>query len=189
MTTLTRIFAVATIGAAIAALPAVAQQVNVDYKNPAELTGYRTYTIERLHSTDALIEPRLAAAIERDLDRKGWHEVADHANVVVTAVLANQDERSEYANFYEGMGDLQWNVAAPGDDPESIAQAPAGTLIIDMYDTHTQQLIWRSTATDFLTNNTSRDELKVDKAVDTMFNHLPWNDSPDLFNGLNAIPE
>jgi outer membrane protein assembly factor BamB len=189
MTSLTRILATATVGAALASIPALSQQIRLDYHNPAELVGYRTYTIQDLHATDPALEARLAAAIERDLDRKGWHEVADHGNVAVTAVVANSDDRNEYAAFYGGMNDLRWNVAAPGDASDSIAQSPAGTLVVDMYDTHTGQLIWRSTANDFLSNNIRRDGIKVDTAVDKMFNKLPWNDSPNLFNGLNAIPE
>jgi len=166
------------LGVSIAAVPAIAQSVNVDYRNPAELVGYRTYSIQKLHATDVLVEPRLLAAIERDLDRKGWHEVPHNGNVVVTAVLASNDDQQEYANFYEKLSNLQWNVAAPGEDPESVAQSPGGTLVVDMYDTHNNKLIWRSTATDFLTNSTPKNELKVDNVVNRMFDRLPWNDTP-----------
>jgi hypothetical protein len=51
-----------------------------------------------------------------------------------------------------------------------------------MYDTRTGKLIWRSTAADFLTSNTGKNELRVDTAVDKMFHSLPWDDAPESYN-------
>ena len=169
---------IAIVGAALTGTAAFAQNVNVDIKSPAELTGYRSYSIDKLHATDSLIEPRMLAAIDRQLQLKGWHEVPKGGDVEVTAVLAGNDDPQQYSTFYGSLNNVQWNVAAGSALPASVEQAPTGTLILDMYDSHTGQLIWRSTATDFLTNNSDRNQIKVDAAINKMFDSLPWDDTP-----------
>ena len=181
MASITRTLGVALLGAAFAATSALAATVNVDFRNPSELTGYRTYTFDNIFTTSAKIEPRLAAAIDRNLQTKGWHEVANNPDVLVTAVLANNNDPELYQQFYATLPNLAWNsvgIDPSATQPISVDQAPAGTLIIDMYDAHTGRLIWRSNATDFLTNKTETNKLLVDGAVNTMFQGLPWDDSP-----------
>jgi hypothetical protein len=181
MKSFTRTLAAAILGAALAGIPASAQNVNVNFQNAAQFTTYHTYTFKNLYTTDALVEPRLAIAIDRNLQMRGWQEVAQGADVLVTAVLASNNDPGLYKSFYSGLNNLAWNavgVDAPGDAPASIAYAPAGTLIVDMYDSHSGHLIWRSTASDFLTRDTGSNVLKVDNAVTSMFGGLPFEDSP-----------
>jgi hypothetical protein len=51
-----------------------------------------------------------------------------------------------------------------------------------MYDRRTGQLIWRSTASDFLTANTDKNEIRVDSMVNAMFKPLPFDDAPLSYN-------
>ena len=178
MTSIKRMLGIAIIGAALTGAAALAQNVNVDIKSPSELTGYRSYSIEKMHATDPQIEPRLVAAIDRQLQLKGWHEVPKGGEVVVTAVLAGNDDPQQYSVFYGDLNNVNWNVPADPAMNGSVTQAPVGTLILDMYDNRTGQLIWRSTATDFLTNNSEKNVLKVDSAINKMFDSLPWDDTP-----------
>lgn len=155
--------------------------INVNATNPSQLIGYRTYSIEKLHATDSMIEPRLLTAISRNLQLKGWHEVGVGGDVEVTAVLANYNDSELYEQFYGELNDVSWNSAGidPAEqEPVSVAQAPGGTLILDLYDSHTGELIWRGTATDFLTSNTDKNGLLVETAVNRMLGTLPWDDSP-----------
>lgn len=181
MTSTMKMLGIAILGYALAGTAAVSQNVSVNFKNPAELTGYRSYTFKNLYTTDAKVEPRLAIAIDRELQLKGWHEGSSDSDVLVTAVLADNNDSQLYKNFYAGLDDLSWNavgIATTGQGTESVNQAPAGTLIIDMYDSHTGKLIWRSTASDFLSSDTSKNGIKVDRAVNKMFSSLPPDDSP-----------
>lgn len=176
--------AVAILGSALAGISGLAQNVNVNFQNPAQFTTNHTYTFENLYTTDAMVEPRLAAAIDRNLQTRGWQEVAQGGDVLVTAVLADNHDRGLYRNFYAGLNNLAWNavgIEAPGDAPTGVAHAPAGTLIIDMYNSRTGELIWRGTAADFLTGDTGSNELKVDDAVTRMFSGLTFEDAPGVY--------
>ena len=178
MTSIKRMLGVAIVAAALTSTAAFSQNVSVNIKTPSELTGYRSYSIEKLHATDSLIEPRMLAAIDRQLTLKGWHEVPKGGDVLVTAVLASNNDPQQYFTFYNNLSNVAWNATADPGLPGSVAQAPAGTLILDMYDSRTGQLIWRSTATDFLGGNSDKNQLKVDSAINKMFDSLPWDDTP-----------
>lgn len=48
-----------------------------------------------------------------------------------------------------------------------------GTLILDMYDAQTKQLLWRGTSEDTLSDKPQKNENKLDKAVEKMFKNFP----------------
>ncbi len=52
-----------------------------------------------------------------------------------------------------------------------------GTLLIDMYDDKTKQLIWRGSAEDTLSNKASKNEKNLDKGVAKMFKKFPLEPS------------
>jgi hypothetical protein len=167
------------LSAALTGTSALAQNANVSSQNPAELAGYHTYSFRNLYTTDAMVEPRLAGAIDRNLQIRGWKELPQDGEVLITAVLADNHDRRLYKSFYSTLDNLDWNVAAatePGAIPASVTRAPAGTLIVDMYDSFTGALIWRGTAGDFLSANTGDNGLKVDDAVTHMLNGVPYED-------------
>ena len=55
----------------------------------------------------------------------------------------------------------------------TIDRVPVGTLIVDMYDTNSKQLIWRGEAQDQMSDKPEKDTKKLEKAVDKMFEKFP----------------
>jgi hypothetical protein len=51
-----------------------------------------------------------------------------------------------------------------------------GTLVVDLFDTHTKKLIWRGSASDTLSGKSGKNIKNLDKGVDKMFEHFP----PDM---------
>jgi len=177
MKSIAKMLGVGILGAALAGTAVPAQDVHVDYKNAAEINRIHTYTFGNLSTTNPLLEPRLAIAIDRNLQLNGWREGSD-GDVVVTAVLAGYSDQGLYEDFYSNLINLNWNsvgIDPPGQGMESVDQVAPGTLIIDMYNKRTGELIWRSTGGDFLTDHTDRDKLKIDDVVNKMFVSMPWN--------------
>lgn len=177
MKSIAKVLGVGILGAALAATAALAQDVNVDYRNSAEMNRIHTYTYGNLSTTNPMLEPRLAIAIDRNLQLNGWKE-GSNGDVVVTAVLASYIDPLLYEDFYANLDNLNWNsvgIDPPGYGLQSVDQVAPGTLIVDMYDKRTGELIWRSTAGDFLSNHMDRDRLKIDDVVNKMFVTLPWD--------------
>ena len=112
-------------------------------------------------------------AVDKDLQAKGWRKVDDNADVVVTAVGATKNQQ-EYQTFYNGLGPgWGWWGWGPRNETTEVVNYRTGTLVIDMYDARTKQLLWRGTADDTLSSKPEKNEKKLDKAVDKMFDKFP----------------
>jgi len=143
MKSIAKMLGVGILGAALAGTAALAQDVNVDFKNTTEMNRIHSYTFGNLSTTNPMLEPRLAIAIDRNLQLNGWKESSD-GDVVVTAVLANYSDPRLYEDFYSNIGNLNWNsvgIDPPGYGLQSVNQVAPGTLIVDMYDKRTGELI------------------------------------------------
>jgi hypothetical protein len=54
-----------------------------------------------------------------------------------------------------------------------VENIPVGTLVVDIYDTSSEHLVWRGLASDQLSDKPEKDTKKVEKAVDKMFAKFP----------------
>jgi hypothetical protein len=48
-----------------------------------------------------------------------------------------------------------------------------GTLVVDLFDAKTKQLIWRGNSSDTLSNNSDKNIQNMDKDVEKMFKNFP----------------
>jgi hypothetical protein len=55
----------------------------------------------------------------------------------------------------------------------TVDSIPVGTLVIDIYDSSSKQLIWRGEAHDQLSGKPEKNTQKLEKAVDKMFDKFP----------------
>jgi hypothetical protein len=67
-----------------------------------------------------------------------------------------------------GVGSVEWvrPVATEQDYRE-------GTLVVDLYDAKTKQLIWRGSAEDTVSNDAAKNEKNMDKSDVKMFKKFP----------------
>jgi len=148
----------------------LAQEVKTDYDHHANFSQYHTYYWEKIQTTDPLWQSRIQDAVDHALQAKGWQRVDNGGDVAIMAVGSARNER-EYQTFYDGLGGWRW-----GGFGETTTQAinyPVGSLVVDLYDTHNKNLIWRGVSSDSLSDKPEKNEKKLDKAVDKMFDHFP----------------
>ena len=154
-------------------IPALAQKVETDYDHSANFTQYHTYSWGRVHATDPLFEPRIRDAVDRDLQARGWQQVPSGGDATITAVLVKKD-KAEYTTFYDGLGGgWRWHGWGTGMATTTVENIPVGTLVVDIYDTSSQHLVWRGLAHDQLSDKPEKDTKKLEKAVDKMFEKFP----------------
>jgi hypothetical protein len=48
-----------------------------------------------------------------------------------------------------------------------------GTLVIDLFDSRTKQLVWRGWASDALPDNPQKETKRLDKDIEKLFKNLP----------------
>ena len=154
-------------------IPALAQKVETDYDHSVNFTRYHTYSWGRVHTTDPLFEPRIRDAVDRDLQAKGWQQVPSGGDATITAVLVKKN-KAEYTTFYNGLGGgWRWHGWGTGMATTTVENVPVGTLVVDIYDTSSQDLVWRGLAHDQLSDKPEKDTKKLEKAVDKMFAKFP----------------
>jgi len=147
-----------------------AQDVKTDYDRHANFSQYHTYYWQKVQTTDPLWQNRIEEAVDRDLQSKGWQRVDNGGDVALTAVGSARVQQ-EYQTFYDGMGGRRWGGF--GETTTQVQNYPVGSLVLDMYDTHNKQLIWRGVATDTLSDKPEKNEQKLDKSVKKMLDHFP----------------
>ena len=162
--------------------PAIeAQQIHTDYDHKAPFSDYHTFSFYKLQTVNPLDQDLLRTEIRNDLTYHGWREVPSGGDVTITAIGSQKDVQ-QYQTFYDGLGPGfgyggwggWWNEGWGGAVSTTTQQTiPIGTLMIDLYDTRTHNLVWRGVSHETDTNNMNKNAGKLQKAVDEMFYKFP----------------
>ena len=150
--------------------------VKTDYKHSADFSKYKTYSWIKVKASDQLWEGRIKSDVDQSLQAKGWQQVPSNGDASVTA-FGSTHEQQTLNTFYDGMGGgwgwRGFGGGGFGDATTTTEETPIGTLVVDIFDTASKQLIWRSTATDTLSGSPEKNEKKLRGTVDDMFKHFP----------------
>ena len=149
-----------------------AQQVKTDYDRGVNFAQYKTYTWESVNTQDPLWVGRIKSAVDAALTAKGWTQVPSNGNVSLVANGATEDHQT-LDTFYNGFGGGWRRWGGFGDSTTTTEVYKVGTLVLDMFDTQTKQLIWRGSSSDTLSNNTDKNIKNLDKGVQKMFKNFP----------------
>jgi hypothetical protein len=150
-----------------------AQTINSDYDHSINFAKYSTYNVSKVHATDPSVEQRILVALNRDLASRYLHPADSVGDLTITIVEASQDKQ-EYSSFYDGVAWKRgWGTGGFLDSTPTLEDVPAGTLVIDMYDAKTKNIVWRGTLTEALTGSTDKKDQEMDKAVDKLLAKFP----------------
>jgi hypothetical protein len=165
--------------AALTAIPLFAA-VSTDYDHNANFRAYYTFSFYKVQSTDPFFDQRIKDEVTKDLTKAGYQMVPSGGDIAITAVASKKDE-AEYNTFYDGLGGGGWGWrgwggwgGGWGQTQTTITKVPVGTILLDMYDTSTHQLVWRGKSTDdTLSTNNEKNTKKLDRDIDHMLNGFP----------------
>jgi hypothetical protein len=163
----------------VAAAPAMAQKVYVDWDREVDFSSYETYSWlpteeTSIQNTDQLMHNRLRNAIEMKMTEgvPALRLVDSDPDLYVTY---HTDEREEMVldtnTFGYGYGagwgwDPFWGPGSMGGNVTTTARSyTRGTLIIDVYDPREKKAIWRGTAEAVVQPNPRKVEKQIVKAV------------------------
>jgi hypothetical protein len=148
-----------------------AQQVKTDYDHSANFGQYKTYSWAKVQTRDPLVVDRIKDAVNGALTAKGWTQVDSGGDVSIVAMETTQNQQT-LNTFYDGFGG-GWRWGGFGDATTTTETYKVGTLVVDLFDTKTKNLIWRSSSSDTLSNNAGKNTKNLDKGVQKMFAHFP----------------
>lgn len=151
----------------VALLPAAAfaQKVTTDHDPKAPFASYRTYAwVQGTPAQNPLNETRIRDGVNGKMVAAGFKLVAENPDVFVATHAVPKEEKEFYATGYGP----RWGGAS--------AQTYTyikGTLVVDMYDGKTKQLVWRGMATDTMSDKPEKNTEKIAKAIDKIFKQYP----------------
>ena len=175
------------LGASLMLTAGYAQDVKTDYSHKADFASYHSFSFGRVQTSDFLYEKRVRRDVTQELTSKGWQMVPSGGDVTVTAI-GNTKTKQEYDSFYNGIGGdgFGWggwgggygmggwgDGGGMGDSTTTVNNIAVGTLLVDLYDNHTKQLIFRGSEQGDLSKNANKDTKNLKKAIDKMFKDFP----------------
>jgi hypothetical protein len=152
-----------------------AGEVKTDYDRNANFAQYKTYCWEQVKTKQPLDTDRIKSAVNSELTAKGWTQVNSGGNVSIVAMEIAHDKQT-LNTFYEGFGGgWGWRGfgGGMGEATTTTETYRVGTLIIDLFDSSTKQLIWRGSSSDTLSKNSDKNIKNLDKDVEKMFKQFP----------------
>jgi hypothetical protein len=168
----------------VAALTAVAaaQKTTYDFDKSAPFAQYKSYTLkDGTPAGQPLVDKRIEAAIEAQLEAKGFVRNDSAPDVVVTYHVAFKEEKdiSSFSSgpMYGGVGyGYGWGGGWGSTTTDvRVRSIILGTLAIDILDAKKKEIAWRGLGTREVDTNAKpdkRDE-NIGKAVEKIFKNYP----------------
>ena len=173
MQTLAAAAAFALVGSA-----AFAQDVKVDFDKAADFSTIKTFTTKIGTSwNNPLSEKRVVAEIEQALTEKGWSKADDGAADAVVVLHGATDVKKDLNTFYSGgYGGYGWRGMGGmgmGTSSTTVHEYTVGTLVVDIFNAKSKQLMFRGTASDEISDKADKNAKRLAKASDKMFKDFP----------------
>jgi hypothetical protein len=165
----------ASVGIALlCATASSAQDVKTDYDRGADFNQYKTYSWEKVQTQDPLWVDRIKEAVNATLTAKGWTPVETGGDVAIVALETTQT-KSTVNTLYDGFGGgWRWRGAGGFEDATTtVENYKVGTLVVDLFDAKTKNLLWRGSSSDTLSDKSDKNIKNLDKGVQKMFDHFP----------------
>jgi hypothetical protein len=154
-----------------------------DYDPSTDFTVYRTYAwikqpvnvsgnARQAEGENSLVGKRIMNSVDGEMAKKGLR-MADDPQLLVVYYTGVQD-KVQVTDWGYGYGPYGgWGYGGGGTDVYSYQE---GTLIVDLVDAQSKQLVWRGTAQGVLSETTPSPEQmqkKIDDVVGRMFEKYP----------------
>jgi hypothetical protein len=158
--------------------PAAAQDVKIDFDKAFNFAPVKTYsmTLGTKWGND-LSERRVLTEFDEAIAAKGWKKVPEgQADIQVILHGATQTKRNANT-FYSGMGGgyggYRYGGMGMGTATTTVNEYTVGSLVVDMFDAKTKNLVFRGTAEDELSDNPEKNAKRLEKASTKMFKNFP----------------
>lgn len=154
---------------------ATAQDVNYNYDQTTDFSKFKTYKwapVKGAKELDSLTDKNIIAAVDATLATKGLTKTdAEQADLLVGYEVA-LDQEKQIDAWGGGVG---WRFGG-GMASATTSTINVGTLVLDMYDPATKQIVWRGTATKTL--DPKKDPEKRQEALQKAMTKLLKNYPP-----------
>ena len=163
-----------------------AQKITVDLDKEADFTKYKSLTFlgwqkdsEKLMND--LDKDRMRNAFISEFKSRGMEKGGEDADLAITLylVLEQKTSTTAYTNYYGGGGYGRYGRGGWGwgngyaNTSYSESDYIKGTLVMDVYDNITNQLIWQGVASGTVKENPKKREKSIPKTVSKLMKKFP----------------
>jgi hypothetical protein len=168
----------AVLAASLLALPAIAaaQEVRTDFDKAFAFPSVKTYSIKIATPWgNDLSQRRVLTEIDEAIAAKGWTKVDESKADVLVALHGATTTKHSASTFYSGMGGYGYRGFGGGTGTAStvVSEYRVGTLVVDMFDAKSKNLVFRGTAEDELSDKADKNAKKLEKVSSKMFKDFP----------------
>lgn len=160
--------------ASLACIVTPAQDVTTNSMPGTDFTKYHTYkwvTIQGASYPNQILDAQIKSSIDSQLAAKGLTKTdTDKADLYI-GYQASTDQERQW-NAYGMGGGLRWGGGMATAQSSTIS---IGTLVLDMYDPLTKQLVWTGRVTKTLDPkaNQEKRQKNLDKAMQKLLKNFP----------------
>ena len=155
---------------ALLASAVLADHITVDYDHHANFESYNSYSWGKVETANSIWNSRVKDAVDKELEAKGWTEVPSGGSVTVGAVETTHIQ-PQVDTMYNGFGGRRFGGL--GDATTTVENYKIGTLVVQMVDASSKNLIWKASSSSALSGNPEKNTKNLDKDVQKMFDHFP----------------
>jgi len=165
---------------ALAASPAMAQKVTIDYAHDFDFEAIKTFQYVETNESDVkgndIMAKRVEDMIKKELREGGGTEVQENPDIYVTYHYTSEENTSYnttgmgyggYGGYYGGWGGYggYGGYGGMGTSTTYSTTYEVGTLIIDFYDPETKKLVLRGTGTVTVKDKPEKQIKQVEKIL------------------------
>jgi hypothetical protein len=144
----------------------LASEVSVDNDASVDFSVYKTFAWkEGTAAPNPSSHGRIVASVEKELTAKGLKKVDKAPDLWVGYQVAGKQEATSTDYDYGKFKFRGRNV--------STQMLTRGTLVVNLLDGKTGNLVWRAAATDYIPSDAPPGEGVIEKAVSLMFTMFP----------------
>lgn len=156
---------------ALASLPMpAAAAINVDYDRSVDFSRFETFSWATGTAANAIVQKRIVAAVERELEAAGLRKVEGNGDLrVSTHVSTDEETRVDIDDYGYNSRWRGWGSPTT----VQVRNVLVGMLVVDLVDGESKQLVWRGVGKDTVGKSPEKNEKKINKAVKKMFKKYP----------------
>ena len=152
-----------------------AARLTTDYDHSVNFSQYKTYSWIKVKARNSLWTNRIQQDVDKQLAAKGWTRVPANGNASISAFQSTRDQTT-LETFYNGFGGgWRWRGIGGGTGIATTTTdvTEVGTVLVDIFDSQSQQLIWRGKESADLSGKPDKNAKSLAKNLASLFKHFP----------------
>ncbi len=162
------------LAAATVAASAIAQDVKTNSMPGVDFSAFHTYKwvkVPNAQYPNQIADAQIMAAVDKQLATKGLTKTTGEDADLYVTYQASVKHETQW-NAYGTGGGYRWGGGMVTTQQTTIS---IGTLVLDMYNTHSKALVWTGSATKTINpgNNQEKMQKNLDKAMAKLLKDFP----------------